>query len=211
MSKKTEGKDSMKSSKVNGFYILCLAVFFAFSLMLSGCKSATPTPMAIPEEDTKKVSERLQPDADARIFTPLEEWPDDEKWLGEQWRNFFKSGRYRLVHPQEMKLSEGTKANMRSPTWAYFINHPYVDWCQGIGAIVVDTTRNDDKRFGLVIFPKEYLKAPLKPIWLIRNKDLSRTVLNQTSCDMFITHYAEDGSRETYDAHWDDKKKRFIL
>jgi hypothetical protein len=54
-----------------------------------------------------------------------------------------------------------------------------------------------------------YEKIPLRPIWLIRNRDLSRTVLNQTSCSMFITHYAEDGSRESHEAYWDEKKKRF--
>jgi hypothetical protein len=211
MNQNYRGKEKMKNGKASGFYNLCLTLCFAFLLALCGCKSATPKPTAIPEENAQKISEPLQPAADMRIFTPLEAIPDDEKWLGEQWRNFFKNGRYRLVNPQEMKLSEDAKANMYSPRWEHFVNHPYVDWCQGIGAIVVDTTRNDEQRFGLVIFPKEYLKTPLKPVWLIRNKDLSRTVLNQTSCYMFIWHYKEDGSHQSQEARWDSKKKSFTI
>jgi hypothetical protein len=193
------------------FSLTGFAVLLLFSAALLGCKSSTPTPVVIAEQNAQEVRSPVQPEPDERIISPLEEGPDDEKWLGEQWRNFFKSGRYRLINPQEMRLSEGIKSHMYSPRWSYFVNHPYVRWCQGIGAIVVDTTRTDDKRFGLVIFPGNYADIPLRPVWLIRNRDLSRTVLNQTSCSMFITHYAEDGSRESHEALWDKKKKRFSL
>jgi hypothetical protein len=211
VSRQIHHKAYPQTGKRGRFSIPGLVVLLVFSAAPLGCKSSTPAPVVIAEQNAQEVRDRAQPVSASPIISPLEERPDDEKWLGEQWRSFFKSGRYRLINPQEMRLSEGVKSDMYSPRWSYFVNHPYVRWCQGIGAIVVDTTRTDDRRFGLVIFPANYEKTPLRPVWLIRNRDLSRTVLNQTSCSMFITHYAEDGSRESHEAYWDKKKKRFSL
>lgn len=187
-------------------FLICVSLFV---LLSSGCKSEKSETGNSSEQSPPPQPVSVKP-TPVKIITPLEERPDDENWLGEQWRNFFKSGRYRVITTDEIKLSEVTKQAMTSPPWSYYETHPYMRWCQGIGVIVVDTTRSDDKRFGLVLFPSEYIKSAKKPVWLLRNQDLSKTVLHQVSCSMFIRVEAADGTRKSYEIRWDEKNKRFI-
>ena len=90
-----------------------------------------------------------------------------------------------------------------------------VHWWGGYGAIVVDTTRNDQNRFGLVVFEsteptKQDEVALLEPRWYQQGVDLSSTGLEQASGDRFVVTYLEDGTRNVCDLQWDRKRDHYV-
>ena len=77
---------------------------------------------------------------------------------------------------------------------------------------MVDTTRTDENRFGLIVFmePNDYKKTntkacPYKAVWLHKNKDLSRSGLEQASGYWFVIEYDDSGKRTGKD------ERRFAL
>ena len=78
-----------------------------------------------------------------------------------------------------------------------------------LAAIVVDTARKDEKRFGLVIFssPKSG-DGSYQPYWVFRNRDLSRSVVWTGSGDLMLADYKDDGSREESFVQWNRQLRR---
>jgi len=95
--------------------------------------------------------------------------------------------------------------------WGRLGYDPYPDRFYHLAAIVVDTQRTDDARFGLVIFsaPKNGNGA-YQPYWLYRDKDLSRTVVWTGSGDLMVGEYRDDGARDASFIHWDVQRKQFV-
>jgi hypothetical protein len=83
-----------------------------------------------------------------------------------------------------------------------YTTRPVVHWWGGTGVIVVDTTRTDQNRFGLIVFmePDNLLQEKRKPcpyraVWLYKNRDLSRSGLEQASGYWFVIQYDDSGKR----------------
>ena len=78
-----------------------------------------------------------------------------------------------------------------------------------VALIVVDTTRPDWNRYGIVIIserPKKLQKVEIK--WLFRDRDLSRVQLDWSSGDTLgIAEYGDDGLRRHCFVKWDAKKR----
>jgi hypothetical protein len=76
--------------------------------------------------------------------------------------------------------------------------------------IVVDATRTDSERFGVVIFnaPKRE-GQPYKHYWLYKERDLSRTTLSRASSWTYLTEYKDDGSEQTCNINWDAQNQKY--
>jgi hypothetical protein len=132
----------------------------------------------------------------------------------EAWRAFSDGGRYRIAGPDDFGLSDREKIkfglfgeNERPFLGGNDINLDGV-W-NDYAAIVVDTTRSDPNRFGLVIFNASKNGNGYKQYWLYRNEDLSRTVISWASTELFVKRVQGDGSHETCIVKWDSRSKSY--
>lgn len=146
------------------------------------------------------------------IEYPFNKVPDNLKAV---WTEFTKSGQYRLAQPSEMTFSEKAKSQLSKEILPY----EYVWGDLGfekriednhLASIVVDTTKTDANKFGLVIFsPIRGTKDKYETNWLYRDKDLSKTTVNRASGEFYVTEYLDDGSRKACSVKWNKKAKKF--
>ena len=134
------------------------------------------------------------------------------------WHAFTKDGRYRLARKDDFKSaarafgSDDPLNSIFAYCWGRLGYDPYPDRFYHLAAIVVDTQRTDDARFGLVIFsaPKSG-DGTYQPYWLYRDRDLSRTVVWTGSGDLMVGQYRDDGTRDASLVHWDARRKQFVV
>jgi len=76
--------------------------------------------------------------------------------------------------------------------------------------IVVDTTRSDPARFGLVIFNESKDGKVLPdPHWVYREKDLSRTVMFWASSELLLLEYHENGKSDVCRVRWNRSRQEY--
>lgn len=171
--------------RLSGVLVLMLVGF-------SGCAHKTQTSQTTPPPQASPAT------APTARPTPSLFWKDGEE---EAWHRFIKDGRYRMAQPADFRFSEQARREMGSELFEKYTTEPVVHWWGGTGVIVVDTTRTDENRFGLIVFmePDNYKKnrkaCPHKAVWLYKNKDLSRSGLEQASGYWFVIEYDDSGKR----------------
>jgi hypothetical protein len=81
----------------------------------------------------------------------------------------------------------------------------------GLAVIVVDTTRTDDNRFGIIVFrPGYHTKSDAyKSYWLYRGRDLSRAALKQISSTLTVYEMEEEGYYRYCHIEWDERRKGY--
>ena len=139
------------------------------------------------------------------------------KGIDVAWHTFTKDGRYRLARKDDFKSSArafGSDDPLNSIfayCWGRIGYDPHPDRWYHLAAIVVDTHRTDDARFGLVIFsaPKNG-DGTYQPYWLYRERDLSRTVVWTGSGDLMVGEYKDDGSRDASFVQWDRQRNQYV-
>ena len=131
------------------------------------------------------------------------------------WRTFTRDGRYRLARKDDFKsaaraFGSGPLNSIFAYCWGRLGYEPNPDRWYHLAAIVVDTHRTDDARFGLVIFsaPKNG-DGTYQPYWIYRERDLSRSVVWTGSGDLMVADYHDDGSRDVSYVQWDARRKQF--
>ena len=133
------------------------------------------------------------------------------------WHTFTKDGRYRLARKDDFKSpsrafgSDDPLNSIFAYCWGRLGYDLNPDRWYHLAAIVVDTQRTDDARFGLVIFsaPKNG-DGTYQPYWLYRERDLSRTVVWTGSGDLLVAEYRDDGSRDVSFVQWNPLRKQFV-
>lgn len=133
------------------------------------------------------------------------------------WHAFTKDGRYRLARKDDFNAparafgADDPFNSIFAYCWGRLGYDPHPDRWYHLAAIVVDTHRGDDARFGLVIFsaPKDG-DGSYQPHWLYRERDLSRMVVWTGSGDLMVAEYRDDGSREASFVQWDRRHKQYV-
>lgn len=153
----------------------------------SGCAHKSPTEQTTPPQEAPP----------ATASTPTLFWKDGEE---EAWHRFIEDGRYRMAQPADFRFSEQARREMGPKLFEKYTTRPVVHWWGGTGVIVVDTTRTDENRFGLIVFiepditnKKNRKACPYEAVWLYKNKDLSRSGLEQASGYWFVIEYDDSG------------------
>ena len=145
----------------------------------------------------------------------------DNEALRLSWKRFEKSQKYRLAKPADRNLTPAALArtNSNNPRQAI----PSLIWWgtrgyRGFGgkdflvAIVVDPSRSDSKRFGLVVLAavasegKDY-----KTYWVLREEDMESYLISPASGSVFMECFRRDGSQETKLLTWDRTSRQFRL
>jgi hypothetical protein len=130
--------------------------------------------------------------------------------LKHAWQQFVVDGRYRLARVSDMKFSEPAKNRInQSFSWwqvGYTFSHE-------LAVLVVDNTRNDNARFGVVIFrlvEKGGTVVSYNPHWLFREQDLSKAALDRVSGYLFVHEFAEGESYKTCEVKWNERGNEYI-
>jgi hypothetical protein len=160
---------------------------------ISGCANKTqPSQTPPPQQAFPAMASATKP-------TPSLFRTDGEE---QAWHRFIQGGRYRMAQPADFRFSEQARREMGPELFERYTTEPVVHWWGGTGVIVVDTTRTDENRFGLIVFMepdstnKSNRKAcPYMPVWLYKNKDLSRSGLEQASGYWFVIEYDDSAKR----------------
>ena len=147
---------------------------------------------------------QTQPQPEASLAATPTATPTSALFMSEDeekaWRLFIEDGRYRMAQPTDFRFSEQARREIGHQRFEEYTTRPVVHWWGGTGVIVVDTTRTDQNRFGLIVFmePDNYFEkkrrpCPYKAVWLYKNKDLSRTGLEQASGYWLVIEYDDSG------------------
>lgn len=142
------------------------------------------------------------------------------KGLQIAWRKFTQNGQYRLIRNEDRQYSEKTLTKVGVSVGSLYSSYVYLwgdlnykrdRFDDHLAAIVEDTTRNDDNRFGLVIFsPSKNSKDSYDINWLYKNRDLSKTTINRASGHFPVQEHFDDGTFKTCFVEWNKKLKKFI-
>jgi hypothetical protein len=173
---------------------ICLLIA---NLLSAGCNSSA-TPPSVAAAGSMP---QAQPSAAPPVLDPTE---GRSEALREAWRRFTASGQYRLAQ----------KEDMRFPTMPYVYiwgDLAYRKRAEDdhLAAIVIDTARNDETRFSLVVFSPPEGSRDYKVHWLYRDRDLSRTSVSIASGSFFVTEHLDDGSERTCIVHWYRSQNQF--
>lgn len=195
--------------------ILRLTIF-ALLVSLCACNSVeSQSNNSLPESNQTVIK------TEPKVLTePLEfisnQVPENIKSV---WANFIKNGQYRLAQPADMTFSEKAKLQLpgkgESPIKPYEYIWGDLEFDKRIeddhlAAIVVDTTKNEANKFGLVFFsPIKETKDKYEINWLYRDKDLSKATVSRASGEFYVSEYSDDGSRKSCSVKWNKKAKKF--
>jgi hypothetical protein len=137
------------------------------------------------------------------------------------WKQFIVSGQYRLacdsdadfsLDKEQPKTIESYSINNQSRSVANWGNwgYPKRDYEDHLAVIVVDATRTDANRFGLVVFsPPRSKKNAYDVNWLYQDRDLSRASVGMSSGSVWVQDYTTDGKRSLCWIVWNTSKRIF--
>lgn len=156
-----------------------------------------PTPAAIASPSTAE-----------RWAADLADFLDHNPDVKRAWADFERSQKYRMAQPSDRNLSPQAQARVDSNNPNQII--PYLNWWGARGyegktdflvVIVVDPTRSDPNRYGIVAFAAPKSEGPnFKPYWVLRNEDLES-----------IERFNRYGTEKTKELVWDRNLRRFRL
>lgn len=137
------------------------------------------------------------------------------------WRAFLADGKYRVADASDFKFSEAAKNKLRGmfeAQWYARIKHPAItgninrrSGFKDLAVIVVDSTKHDANRFGVVIFNIDEAKGLSSQHWLVQNRDLSSALLSWYSNWPVLVFYRDNGSSDPYYINWNDKARTYSL
>jgi len=150
-----------------------------------------------------------------------DEYMYDNEPLKRAWRNFESTEKYRLAQPSDRNLTPAAAARVKSNAAHQII--PVINWWGARGyrgantqdfliAIVVDPSRTDPKRYGLVVIAAVASQGPAyKPYWVLREEDMESYLLSPASGSVFIECFQRDGTEQTKELVWDRRSRQFRL
>lgn len=202
------------------FLILFLLSVTIFGVACSSANLQSHEPIVETSQASKQTKEmepcRTEPHFG---FFPFEQ--NKHKNMEAAWKQFTASGRYRLACASDADLpldavetktieSYSIDKQSRSVTnWGDW-NYPKRTYEDHLAAIVVDTKRTDETRFGLVVFsPPQSKKNAYDVNWLYRDRDLSRASVGMASGGGWVEDFTSDGKRSLCWIKWNRTQKIF--
>jgi hypothetical protein len=176
-------------------------------LGVAACKS-TGVPPSAGNPDSSQARGEPQP----LVISDFEEPPvfDNNPALRFEWQQFIADGRYRLARVDDMRFSDPAKHRINESFGWWQIGHPFD---RELAAIVVDKSRSDPERFGVIVFRPVYkgdVKASYTRHWLFRERDLSKTALSSPSGYLFVSEFGEGESFKTCEVRWSGRRNTYV-
>ena len=147
----------------------------------------------------------------------LETWLDNNKELKRAWKHFERSQPYRLAQPSDRNLTAAAAGRVSTNNERQIV--PFLTWWGAEGyegreflvAIVVDPSRTDPNRYGLVVVAAPTSGGKYKPYWVAREEDMESYLLSPASGSVFVECFRRDGTEETKELAWYRSKRQFQL
>ena len=145
----------------------------------------------------------------------------DNEALRRAWKRFEKSQKYRLAKLSDRNLTPAALArtisnnpHQAAPSLIWWGTRGYQGFIgkDFLVAIVVDPSRSDSNRFGLVVLAavasegKDY-----KTYWVAREEDMESYLISPASGSVFMEIFRRDGSQETKLLTWKRSSRQFRL
>jgi len=194
----------------------CLPYFIAASLLLfvscvkkEQVRTSQPSPVTSPSQQAN-----VTWSADPTEFT-------DNDALKHAWRNFEASHQYRLAQSSDRNVTPAARERVNSNNVNQVI--PSLIWWGASGyrgtpnkdflvAIVVDSSRSDPNRYGLVVLAAPASEGPsYKTYWVLREEDMESYLISPASGSVYMECFRRDGSEKTKEIIWDRKSRQFRL
>jgi len=149
----------------------------------------------------------------------LDEFLKDRKEMKRAWTKFKRSEKYRLAQPSDRNLTPAAAARVRmnspdqSPPFQWWWGaEGYDGQADFVVAIVVDPSRSDPNRYGLIVIaaPKSD-GGTYKTYWAAREEDMESYLLSPASGSFFIECFRRDGTEETRALAWYRSRRKFEL
>jgi hypothetical protein len=145
----------------------------------------------------------------------------DNEPLRRAWMDFERSQKYQLAKPSDRILSSAAadrvssnNPNQIKPFLGWWGAHGFVngDTKDFLVAIVVDPTRSDANRYGLVVIAKPKSEgAAYNVYWVVREEDMESYLISPASGSVFMECFRRDGTEQTKELAWDRKSRQFRL
>jgi hypothetical protein len=193
--------------------LLIIYLISAVTLASVSCKTQKP-PLAEAHPVASSPTPRL---AGSWSEDPTDSVIDNEA-LRLAWKRFEKSQKYRLAKPSDPNLTAAalarTNSNQATPSLIWWGTRGYRGFIgkDFLVAIVVDPSRSDPNRFGLVVLAaiasegKDY-----KTYWVSREEDMESYLISPASGSVFMECFRRDGSQETKLLTWERTSRQFRL
>jgi hypothetical protein len=196
-------------------------LLFTLLLLLATLAACAPTHFDAIKNSASQVEGTSDKRPDERQEQNSHERPNDplspsmsNTVLAKVWRRFIADGRYRLATGNDFRIPEWAFQKQLTPQ-RQVIEVPFILTPVGYAAIVIDTSRDDAQRFGLIILttdennPQETESRNLIS-WVYHDRDLSRTVLSIGSGVFYLTEFGEDGTYTTCNVIWEEAEGKYI-
>jgi hypothetical protein len=184
-----------------------------WALLLNiACNAPQSAPKIAPQIDATPAQQASEA---AQELMPNGLFDEDPKGR-EAWLRFTEHGQYRMARNDDFQIPETVrKEHLNDPfftnKFAYVGGDFNRDGHQMDRAfIVVDTTTTRPERFGLVIFnapPDEKILPSVH--WVLRARDLSKTILSAATDVLYVTEYHEDGTQDVCHVRWDKNRGEY--
>ncbi len=197
-----------------GVYHLCLIAISAFSFA-----SCRPNDRAQTARQNNAIPSPAPEMGVSWSPSDLDQLLEGNQALKRAWKNFEMSQKYRFALPPDRKLTPAAAARVKSNNPNQII--PFKTWWGARGydgrsdfliAIVVDPSRTDAHRYGLVVIagPKSE-GSHYKPYWVLREEDMESYLISGASGNVSIECFRRDGTQETKSLVWQNASRRFRL
>jgi hypothetical protein len=195
-----------------------MGFWFWLVFLVSSCGTSTPASRNF--SGTQPSNQRQQAnDPVSSTAESLSGFFHDNPKGEEAWKHFIENGKHRVARASDFKFSDAAKrdiANGLGPEWEKRIGSPYTGgdinhdrFYKDVAFIVMDTTKSDPGRLGLVIFNDQGNNDNHKVFWLDRERDLSTTILEWASDGLHLTVYREDGSYDVCYINWNSQHETY--
>ena len=178
----------------------------------TGCNTPQSTPKIEPQIDAKPTQQASQ---SAPELMPKGLFDQDPKGA-EAWLQFTQDGRYRIARRDDFQIAEAVMTE--HPNDPFFANKfAYVGGdfnrdghLMDRAFVVVDTTTTAKERFALIVFNAPPDGKSLPSIhWVLKARDLSKSVLSAATDVLYLTEYHEDGTQDVCHVRWDKNREEY--
>jgi hypothetical protein len=191
--------------------------FLLWTLLLnSGCNAPQSAP-AVEQQVAPQIATTpaQQASETAPESMPKGLFDQDPKGM-EAWLRFTADGRYRMARSNDFQIPQAVmKEHLGDPfftnTFAYVGGDFNRDGhLMDRAFIVVDTTTTGRKHFGLIVFNAPPDENSLPSVhWVLKTRDLSKSVLSAATNVLSLTEYHQDGTEDVFHVRWHKNREDY--
>jgi len=173
-----------------------------FLMANCACSASKSTSQLVgPDESPQKTPvQQANESTDSADPTCCDPYTNEE--VKKAWQSFIKDGRYRLAR----KSSNGPPYSF---TWGD-LGYDYESNHHHLAAIIEDTSRTDNTRFGAIVFSAPNgANGAYRTYWLFHDRDLSQASFFTASGYLELHMLGNSGSTEICDIRWNPRLKQY--